>query len=59
MNMDFGSNKTPVEVIKEGGFGRTYFGDIYSGANFKWYKKTWKEFGELKNTDQKYCYSNY
>ena len=30
MNMVFGANKTPVEVIKEGAFGRTYFRDIYS-----------------------------
>ena len=33
--MDFGINKTPVEVIKEGEFGGTYFRDIYSGANGK------------------------
>ena len=26
--MDFGANKTPVEVIKEGAFGGTYFRDI-------------------------------
>ena len=30
MNMDFGANKTPVEVIKEGAFGGTYLVDIYS-----------------------------
>ena len=30
MNMDFGGNKTPVEVIKEGAFGGTYLRDIYS-----------------------------
>ena len=35
--MDFGANKTPVEVIKEGKFGRTYFGDIYSGLNGRWF----------------------
>ena len=29
MNFDFGANKTPVETIKEGGFGGTYFRDIY------------------------------
>ena len=29
MNMDFGENKTPVEVIKEGAFEGTYFRDIY------------------------------
>ena len=57
--MNFGANKTPVEVIKERAFGRTYFGDIYSGVNGKWYRKSWKEFDELKNIDQKYYYSNY
>ena len=47
MNMDFGTNKTPV-AIKEGAFGGTYFRNIYSGINSKWYRKTWKEFVELK-----------
>ena len=27
--MDFGANRTPVEVIKKGTFGGTYFRDIY------------------------------
>ena len=39
--MDFGANKTPAEIIKKGEFG---FGDIYSGINGKWYRKSWKEF---------------
>ena len=57
MNMSFGANEIPAEVIKEGAFGGTYFRDIYSGVNSKWYKKSWKEFDELKNIDQKYyCY---
>ena len=30
--MDFGANKTPVEVIREDAFGGTYFRDIYSGV---------------------------
>ena len=30
--MDFGANKTPVEVIREGAFGGTYFRDIYSNV---------------------------
>ena len=30
--MDFGANKTPIEVIKEGAFGGAYFRDIYSGV---------------------------
>ena len=33
--MDFGMNKTPVEVIEEGAFGETYFRDICSGVNDK------------------------
>ena len=27
--MDFGTNKTPIEIIKEGSFSGTYFQDIY------------------------------
>ena len=37
----------------------TYCTDIYSGINGKWYRKSWKQFGELKNIDQKYYCSNY
>ena len=37
--MNFGANKTPAEVIKEGAFGATYFRNIYSSVNEKWYKK--------------------
>ena len=56
--MNFGANNTPVEVIKEGAFGGTYFRDIYSGVTGKWYKKSWKEFDQLKDIDQKcYCSS--
>ena len=57
--MDFSPNKTPIEIIKEGAFGSTYFRDIYSNINKKWYKKSWKEFNQLKNIDQKYYCSNY
>ena len=46
--MDFGAKKTPVEIIKEGTFGGSYFRDIYSGINGKWYRKSWKEFSVLK-----------
>ena len=59
MNMDFSSNKTLVEVIKESAFGETYFRDIYFVFNGKWYRKSWKEFDELKNIDQDYHCSNY
>ena len=31
--MDFGSNKKPIEMIREGAFGRTYFRGIYSDVN--------------------------
>ena len=52
--MHFGGNKTPIEVIKDGAFGGTCFRDIYSCVNGKWYRKSWKEFDQLKNVDQKY-----
>ena len=57
--MVFGGNKAPVEVIKEGAFRGTYFRDIYSGINRKWYRKVWEEFNELKNIYQNYYCSNY
>ena len=36
--MDFGTNKTPTEIIKEDSFGGTYFRDICSGVNDNFYK---------------------
>ena len=57
--MNFGTNKTPVKIIKEGAFGGTYFRDIYSGVNGTWYKNSWKEFDILKNIDKKYCCSDF
>ena len=58
--MDFVANKTPIEVIRESAFGGTYFRDIYYSVNGKWYKKSQKEFNQLKNIDQKYyCSDNY
>ena len=52
MNMDFGANKIPIEVIKKEAFRGTHFRDIYSGINGKWYRKPLKEFDELKNIDK-------
>ena len=57
--MEFNPNKRPAEIIKKGAFGRTYFRDIYSGINEKWYKNSWKEFDQLKNVYQKYYSSNH
>ena len=57
--MEYNPNKTPVQVIKEDHFGGTFFRDIYSGANGKWYRNSWKEFNELKNIDQKFRCSDY
>ena len=58
--MDFGTNKTPVEIIIEVAFGGTYFRDIYSDVNDKWCKDSGKEFDVLKNIDQKcYCSDYY
>ena len=33
--MSFNPNKTPIEIIKEGAFGDTYFRNIYSGIGEK------------------------
>ena len=57
--MNFSPNKTPVEVISEGTFGGTYFRDIYSGINGKWYRNSWKEFDFLKDINPKLYSSNY
>ena len=57
--MGFGKNKTPAEIIKEDAFEGTYFRDIYSGVNIKWYRNSWKELDELKNIDKKYYSSDY
>ena len=60
--MDFGTNKTPIEVTREfeGAFEGIYFRQIYSSVTGKWYKKSWKEFNQLKDIDQKYyCSSCY
>ena len=57
--MNFSPNKTPLEITKEGGFGGTYFRDIYSGINEKWCKNSWKEFVPLKNIDAKLYASDY
>ena len=36
--MNFSPNKTPTEAIREDSFGGTYFRDISSGINGRWYK---------------------
>ena len=38
--MDFNPNKTPIQTIKEGFFGGTYFRDVFSNINKKWYKNS-------------------
>ena len=43
---DFNLNINPIDVIKKGSFGVTYFRNIYSNVNIKFYKNTWKEFKE-------------
>ena len=40
MNMNFGTNKTPAETIKERSFRETFFRDIYSCVHDKWYRKS-------------------
>ena len=57
--MNFSPSKTPIEIIKEGACGGTYFRDIYSGVIRKWYKNSWKEFVQLKIIDAKFYASHY
>ena len=57
--MDFNPNKTPIQIIKEGAFGGTYFRNVYSNINKKWYKNSWKEFIHLKNIHPKFYASDY
>ena len=57
--MLFKPNKTSIEIIKEGPFGGTYFRDIYSNINGKWYRNSWKEFDFLESVDKKLDASNY
>ena len=57
--MSFNPNKTPIEIIKEGAFGDTYFRNIYSDIDEKQYKNSWKEFVHLKNIGAKFYASDY
>ena len=59
--MKFKLNKKPAEIINESAFSGTYFRDIYSGVDGKWYRNSWKEFDILrsKELDKKYYASNY
>ena len=57
--MKLSPNKTPIEIIKEGAFGGTYFRDNYSDINEKWDQNSWKEFIHLKNIDAKFYASDY
>ena len=56
--MNFNPTKIPIEIIKEGAFGGTYFRDVYSNINEKWYKNS-KELVHLKNIDAKFYASDY
>ena len=40
-------------------FGGTYFRDINSGFPRDWYRKSWKEFDQLKNINKEYYCSDY
>ena len=57
--MEYRPNISSVDIIKKGAFGGTYFRDIFSGVNNKWYKNAWKEFDELKNIGKKYYCSDF
>ena len=48
-----------VEVIIQSAFEGMHFRNIYSGVTGKWYKKSWKEFDQFKDIDQKHYCSDY
>ena len=54
---EFGTNKTPIDIIKKGAFGETYFNEVYSDVNGKWYRNSWVELQKLDDIDNNYCYS--
>ena len=47
----FCTNISPVEIIKKGAFGGTYFRDIYSSVNDKFYKELERVGKNLKNLE--------
>ena len=57
--MYFKPNISPIDVIKKGAFGGTYFRDIYSNVTSKFYKNSWKEFDELRYIDKKHYSSDF
>ena len=59
LKMDFVANKTPVEIIKEGAFGGTYFRGICSVVTGKWWNTSRKQFDQLKDIEQKFYCSSY
>ena len=48
-----------LKSLKKGAFGVTYFRDIYSGVNDKFYKTSWEELKELKCIDKRYYSSDF
>ena len=40
--VDFGTNKIPVEILKEGVFRETYLRKIYSKIIKRWYVDPWE-----------------
>ena len=54
--MDFGANKKPVEVIRKGEFGGTYF---RFWCYWKVVQKVMERFDQLKDIDEKYYCSSY
>ena len=57
--MDLIANKTPVEIIREGAFGGTYFRNNYYSVTGKWFKNSWREFDQLTNINHKFYCSEY
>ena len=46
--MNFSPNKTPIEIIKGGAFGGTYFRDFFSNINKKMVQKLMERICSFK-----------
>ena len=45
-NMEFNSNETPVETLREGLFGEIHFRNRYFNVNYRWCNDSCREFSD-------------
>lgn len=45
-NIEFNSNETPVETLREGLFGEIHFRNRYFNVNYRWCNDSCREFSD-------------